>query len=99
MQNKGEENSIMKDKGPEIFLREKPSKILISLHRESTENYASALSTQVDCTYSHTVRLIQKFDQLGLIETKKEGRKKIVELTNNGETIASNLSDVFNKLE
>lgn len=89
----------MKDKGPEIFLRKKPSRILVSLHGDTAENYASSLSTRVDCTYSHTVRLIQKFKDLGLIETKKEGRKKIVELTDDGEKVASNLSQVFEKVD
>lgn len=88
----------MKENGPDIFLREKPSKILVSLNNPSTENYASALSTQADCTYSHTVRLIKKFKELGLIETKKEGRKKIVKLTHEGEQVATNLAEVFDKL-
>lgn len=88
----------MPDKDSEIFLRQKPSKILVSLNNPSTENYASALSTNIGCTYSHTVRLLQDFEQLGLIETKKEGRKKIIELTDKGRDVASNISEVMEKL-
>lgn len=88
----------MSEEDVQIFLREKPSKILVSLSNPSKENYASALSTNVGCTYSHTVRLLQKFEDLGLIETEKKGRKKIMTLTDKGEKVASNLSEVLDKL-
>lgn len=88
----------MGDEDIQVFLREKPSKILVSLSNPSKENYASALSTNVGCTYSHTVRLLQKFEELGLVEAKKKGRKKMIVLTDKGEKVASNLSEVLDVL-
>lgn len=82
----------------DLFLREKPSKILVSLNNPSTDNYASALSTEVGCTYSHTVRLLQDFEQEGLVRTEKKGRKKIIELTDNGREVASLLGELIDHL-
>lgn len=72
----------------EFFLKEKPVKALIVIG-ESDETYCSEVSEQIDSTYAHTVKLISKMEELGLIETRKSGRKKMVSLSEEGEKQAS----------
>ncbi|PSH00435.1 MAG: hypothetical protein BRC30_03555 [Nanohaloarchaea archaeon SW_7_46_7] len=83
----------------EFFVNVKSAKILVNLSDPSTDNYASEISSNVGCTYSHTVRILHKFDDKGLVETNKEGRKKIIELTEDGRDIAQNLGDLIHSLQ
>ncbi|MFB6174836.1 MAG: winged helix DNA-binding protein [Candidatus Nanohalobium sp.] len=83
----------------EFFVNVKSAKILVSLSNPTTDNYASRISSDVDCTYSHTVRIIQKFEDRGLISSRKEGRKKMIELTSEGMEIAEDLGDLMRSLE
>lgn len=76
----------------EFLVKVKPVKLLINLRRETTPNYASELSNQIDATYSHTVKVLQRMEKLGLVENRKEGRKKIIDLTDKGDRIAEKCS-------
>lgn len=82
-----------------FFLHLKPVKILVRLSDPSADNYASALSTRVDCTYSHTVRIIQQMEEFGLVRSQKKGRKKEIELTEKGRNAADALSDLLQALK
>jgi predicted transcriptional regulator len=82
----------------ELFLHTKPSKILVKLNGPNTDNYTSKISREVDCTYSHAVRIMQKLDDKGLIKTEKEGRKKILKLTAPGQQIAKTLAHLLYQL-
>lgn len=81
---------------PRLFLRIKPVKILTSLRKGP--KYATILSKEVDCTYSHTVKLLDLFRDYGLVEFEKKGRIKIVKLTDTGEEIARGAEGVLLKL-
>ena len=78
-----------------FFINEKPVKILVNINSGFTDNYASALSSQVDATYSHTVRILHQLEDFDLIESEKDGRKKVVELTSTGEEIATQCGDLL----
>lgn len=78
-----------------FFINEKPVRILVNLHSGFTDNYASALSSEVDATYSHTVRILHKMEDFDLVESKKNGRRKEVELTDRGKEVAESLSEVM----
>lgn len=82
----------------EFFLNVKPAKILIALNDPNTDSYASAISKKTDCTYSHTVRIIQKLENFGLVESEMKGRKKQLELTDKGQRLAKALSEVMHLL-
>lgn len=75
-----------------FFINVKPVRILINLNSGFTDNYASALSSEVDATYSHTVRILHKMEEYDLVESEKNGRKKEVQLTEKGEDVAEGLS-------
>ncbi|MFQ3307936.1 MAG: DNA-binding MarR family transcriptional regulator [Candidatus Nanohaloarchaea archaeon] len=81
----------------ELFVREKPVRLLIEINNPRTENYASELSKSVDCTYSHAVRVIQRMEKNGLVETEEKGRKKNIFLTDKGTRIAKRLSDLLSE--
>lgn len=83
----------------DIFLHVKPAMILVGLGRGRDAKYASVLSKEVDCTYSHTVKILDQFKEHGLIEFRKEGRKKLIELTDDGEELAQRMGELTDTLE
>ena len=86
------QNSILGD----LFLREKPSKILLGMKTsKDTTMYATILSKEADCTYSHTIKILNVFQQLGIVKFEKKGRIKTVVLTDDGWDIAHNLEAII----
>jgi len=81
-----------------FFVNVKPVRILVSIKNNRTGNYASAISSDVDATYSHTVRILHKLEDFELVESKKEGRKKIVELTDEGREMAECCAELLSKM-
>ncbi|NCO97402.1 MAG: hypothetical protein COY38_02925 [Candidatus Aenigmarchaeota archaeon CG_4_10_14_0_8_um_filter_37_24] len=79
-----------------LFLRTKPVKMVISLKKGP--KYATQVSKEIDCTYSHTVKLLDEMETLGLVTFKKQGRIKVIELTEDGEDLAHSIEGVLIKL-
>jgi len=79
----------------ELLLRKKPVRLL--MHMKEGTNYVSVLAKKTDCTYSHTVKLLNSFEDLGIVEFKKEGRVKYVTLTKEGEELANAFENVLRK--
>ena len=65
---------------------------------KSGPKYATILSKDVDCTYSHTVKLLDQFKIFGLVSFEKKGRIKIVKLTPDGEELAHSLEGALMKI-
>lgn len=86
-----EENKLVK-----LFLRTKPVKILISL--KNGPKYATQISKEIDCTYSHTVKLLDDFKKQNLVTFKKQGRIKIIDLTEDGQDLTHSVEGVLMKL-
>ncbi len=76
------------------FFREKPAMMLVLLHNSNNEVYASSLAKQVDCTYSHVVKILQEMERSGLVAFKKQGRLKILTLTGKGKDVAKNIDSI-----
>lgn len=79
-----------------LYLHVKPVRLLTSL--KAGPKYATILSKEIDCTYSHTVKLLDQFKKFGLVEFEKKGRIKIVTLTNLGEDLAHAFEGVMMRL-
>lgn len=79
-----------------LFLHPKPVKMLTSLKSEDIK-YATQVSKAVDCTYSHTVKVLENFRRLGLVVFEKKGRIKIVRLTEDGLDIAHDFEGIRRK--
>ena len=77
-----------------LFLHEKPVKILLGMKTNDSERtYASILAKIADCTYSHTVKILNVFEENKLIEFSKNGRIKHIVLTKKGAEIAKYLEE------
>ena len=65
----------------EVFFRRKPAMILVALKKNARNRYGSVLAKEVDCTYSHAVKILQTLEELGLVVFEKKGRIKLIQLT------------------
>ncbi|MEM4247081.1 MAG: winged helix DNA-binding protein [Candidatus Woesearchaeota archaeon] len=77
-----------------VFFREKPAMMLVELKNAKSEVYASSLAKQIDCTYSHVVKILQQMEREGLVNFDKQGRLKLLTLTKKGQDVASRIDDV-----
>ncbi len=78
----------------DIFFRRKPAMMLVALKRIARVRYGSILAKEVDCTYSHTVKILQSLEKLGLVVFEKKGRIKLIKLTKKGEEVADNIANI-----
>tara|TARA_Y100000310_G_C20388357_1_gene671545 strand:- start:376 stop:657 length:282 start_codon:yes stop_codon:yes gene_type:complete len=77
-----------------VFFREKPAMMLVNLKNAKGQMYASSLAKQIDCTYSHVVKILQHMEQSGLINFEKQGRLKLLTLTKKGGEVAENIDSI-----
>ena len=78
----------------EVFFRRKPAMILVALKKNLRNRYGSVLAKEVDCTYSHTVKILQEMERAGLVGFEKQGRIKIIQLTDNGNKVADHIGRI-----
>ena len=78
----------------DIFFRRKPALMLVALSKVSKARYGSILAKEVDCTYSHAVKILQTLEELGLVLFEKKGRIKLIKLTKKGEEAAENIENI-----
>ena len=82
------------------ILQEKPAKLLVGIKEiNNTLNeetaYASTLQHKAETQYSHTIKTLQQLEDEGLIRKRKNGRRKEVMLTKDGEEIVENLQNII----
>ncbi|MDN5358358.1 MAG: hypothetical protein PWP76_201 [Candidatus Diapherotrites archaeon] len=82
-----------------LFLKVKPAKAIILLRDRRRKWYVSALAKEVDTTYPHMVKLVKRFEELGIVKTAKEGRTRYIELTERGDELAHDLEGLYRHLE
>ena len=85
---------MSKEKLFNIFFREKPAMMLVGLKNSKGAIYASSLAKQIDCTYSHVVKILQEMEKAGLINFEKQGRLKLLTLTKKGSDVADNINSI-----
>ena len=78
----------------DIFFRRKPALMLVALKKVSKARYGSVLAKEVDCTYSHAVKILQTLEDLGLVNFEKKGRIKLIKLTKKGQEVAENIDAI-----
>jgi len=86
-------NTKMKDNF-DIFFRRKPSLMLVSLKKNNRMRYGSILAKEIDCTYSHAVKILQTLEILKLVVFERKGRIKIIQLTKKGREIADAIEQI-----
>lgn len=72
--------------------------MLVDLKNAKAEVYASSLAKQIDCTYSHVVKILQQMEREGLINFEKQGRLKLLTLTKKGSDVATKIDEIRNVL-
>ena len=77
-----------------IFFREKPALMLIALRQAKNQVYASSLAKQIDCTYSHVVKILQELEKEELVSFDKQGRLKLLTLTKKGNDVADHIERI-----
>lgn len=78
----------------DIFFRRKPALMLVSLKKNTRMRYGSVLAKEVDCTYSHAVKILQTLEILSLVDFEKKGRIKIIRLTKKGKEVADAIENI-----
>lgn len=78
----------------DIFFRRKPALMLVSLKKNTRLRYGSLLAKEVDCTYSHAVKILQTLEELKLVVFEKKGRVKIIQLTPKGREVADAIENI-----
>ena len=78
----------------EVFFRKKPAMILMALRKGTKNRYGSVLAKEVDCTYSHAVKILQEMEKSRLVNFEKHGRIKSIELTETGNRIAEHIEKI-----
>ena len=68
--------------------------ILVALRKNSRNRYGSILAKEVDCTYSHAVKILQEMEKARLVTFEKQGRIKTIVLTDNGNKIAESIERI-----
>ncbi len=76
-----------------MLFNEVPLKIILNLEKTG-EGYASNLSTELDVTYSHVIKVLNRFNEYGVTETRKTGRRKYHEITDYGLELAEAIREV-----
>ena len=74
-----------------LLFKEKPSLILLSLLNNNVSQYPLLLSKNISCTYCHVINTLQYLKNSNLINLKKEGRVKIIKLTEDEKKLAEYL--------
>ena len=78
----------------DIFFRRKPALMLVALKKIARARYGSVLAKEVDCTYSHAVKILQTLEKLNLVVFEKKGRIKLIKLTKKGLDIADHIDSI-----
>ena len=78
----------------DVFFRKKPAMMLIALKKTTRARYGSILAKEVDCTYSHAVKILQELEKIGLVQFEKKGRIKLIKLTKKGLEVADLIDKV-----
>lgn len=78
----------------EVFFRKKPAMMLVALSNSNKNRYGSVLAKEVDCTYSHAVKILQDMQTANLVNFEKTGRIKTIKLTENGLRVAEHIEKI-----
>lgn len=81
------------------FFREKPAMMLVELRNAKADVYASSLAKNIDCTYSHVVKILQDMEKEGLVIFDKQGRLKLLTLTRKGADVADRIDHIRSLLK
>ena len=68
--------------------------MLVALKKLTRARYGSILVKEVDCTYSHAVKILQTLERIGLVDFERKGRIKLIKLTKRGTEVADHIENI-----
>ena len=68
--------------------------MLVALKKLTIARNGRILAKEVDCTYSHAVKILQTLERIGLVDFEKKGRIKLIKLTKRGTEVADHIEDI-----
>ena len=81
------------------LFKEIPVKILLALKDKSNKGKnKSQIARQINCTNSHYAKIINRFEDIGLLISEKGGREIKTPLTKKGENVADKFILIIKKL-
>lgn len=83
----------------QLFVRDKPLKILIALKEPEMAWYLSKLASATGTTYVFVTKLISKLKKAGIVTLETRGKKRVVKLTEKGMAIATLFEEIKTKTE
>jgi len=78
----------------DVFLRSKPCRMLVIL-KESGPKHISEIARASSATYVHTTKLVRELEKEGIVTIEKNGKKRMVKLTDEGTKIAGLMADLM----
>jgi len=81
-----------------FLFKEKPFELLLALS-DGTPKNITQLYRKVKTTYSHTLNLLSVLYSLGIIEFRRVGREKVVELTEKGEKLIELIKKIVREFQ
>jgi predicted transcriptional regulator len=82
-----------------LFLKLKPSAVLLLLKDSSKQWYPSSLARAAGSSYVHTVNLLAQLRKMGVVQAETKGRQHLYRLTEKGAYLAASLDDFAKKCE
>jgi predicted transcriptional regulator len=81
-----------------IILRGKQANIVLCLKDQTKDWSISELAKQTNSTYVHVCNFIMDCESLGIVESQKHGKDKMIKLTNKGVLLASHIEGIYSLL-
>jgi predicted transcriptional regulator len=83
----------------ELFLKVKPSTVLLLLKDSQQAWYPSKLARASNSSYVHTVNLLSQLRKSNIVSLEKKGRQNYYKLTEKGAYLALSLDDFAKKCD
>ena len=78
----------------DVLFRKQPIKMIIALRQQRSTTHITSVAKEIDCTYSHVVKLMNILHHYKYVTFEKRGRLKIISLTAKGNELAEHLSNI-----
>ena len=83
----------------ELFFNRKTVEILLSMLEDEKPRYPKVIAEEVGSIYPHVFNILKELEDVGLVESYKEGRIRFIKLTAEGKKISEKFQQIYSDLE
>jgi len=83
----------------ELFFNRKTVEILLSMLDDEKQRYPKVIAEEVNSIYPHVFNILKELEDVGLVESYKEGRIRFIRLTADGRKITEKFQQIYSDLE